>query len=85
MEIVRMISLTSKGGIGSWKIKDVGKSIVGGDCRSGWLYAQVGLCKWRSTYHFVENSGHVVLKIELLFTTLSNFEREEALKDSAFQ
>ena len=36
----------------------------------GWLHAQ--------------NSAHFVLKIELLFTVLSNFEREAALKGSEF-
>ena len=30
---------------------------------------------------FVENSVHLVLKIELLLTVLSNFEIEAALKD----
>ena len=50
----------------------------------GWLYAQVRLWKLRSSYHFVENSAHVVLKIELLFNILSIFEREAALKESVF-
>ena len=40
--------------------------------------------KWRSTYHFVENSAYFALKIESLLTMLSNFEREAALKGSAF-
>ena len=34
--------------------------------------------------HCVENSGNFVLKIELLLTVLSNFERQEALKGSYF-
>ena len=33
-----------------------------------------------STFHFVENSAHFVLKIELLLTVFSNFEGEAALK-----
>ena len=37
-----------------------------------------------STYHFEENSTYVVLKIELLLTVLSNFEREVLLKDCLF-
>ena len=37
-----------------------------------------------SAYHFIENATYFVLKIELLLTILSNFEREAALKDSAF-
>ena len=40
--------------------------------------------KLKSTYHFVENSAHFLLKIELMLIVLSNFEREVALKDSAF-
>ena len=35
----------------------------------------------KSTYHFLENSGNfIVMKIELLLTLLSNFEREAVLK-----
>ena len=37
------------------------------------------------TYHFAENSGHFLLKIELLLTVLFIFEREAALKVSAFR
>ena len=33
--------------------------------------------------HLVGNSAYLVLKIELLLTVLSNFEREVALEDSA--
>ena len=50
----------------------------------GWLYPQIGLWKWRSTYHFVKNSAYSVLKIELLLTMLFNFDGEVSLKDSAF-
>ena len=49
-----------------------------------WFYAQVGLWKWRRNKQFVENSAYFVLKIELLFTMLSKFERETILKESAF-
>ena len=35
-------------------------------------------------YHFEKNSEHFALKIELLLTVLSNFEREGALEDSTF-
>ena len=35
-------------------------------------------------YQFVENSAYFVLKTDLLLTMLPNFEREAALKDSAF-
>ena len=35
-------------------------------------------------YHFVENSAYFVLNTDLLLTMLPNFEREAALKDSAF-
>ena len=45
----------------------------------GWLYAQIGLWKWRTTYYFLENSSYFVLKIELLLTALSNFEKKVAL------
>ena len=37
-----------------------------------------------STYHFVVNSTYFALKIEVLLTVLSNFEREGALKNSPF-
>ena len=37
--------------------------------------------KMKSTYHFVKNSEYFVLKIELLLTVLSNFERKAAIKD----
>ena len=47
----------------------------------GWLYAQVGLWKWRTTNYFV---AFFKLKIELVLTVLSNFEGEVALKDSDF-
>ena len=50
----------------------------------GLLYAQVHLWKWRNSYHFVKSSAYFVLKIELLLTELSNFERKAALKDLAF-
>ena len=33
----------------------------------------------RRTYYFVKNLAHFVLKIELLFTVLSTFEREAPL------
>ena len=33
----------------------------------------------RKTYYFVKNLAHFVLKIELLFTVLSTFEREAPL------
>ena len=66
-----------------WKLTKVEDRSFGGDC-SRWLYAQVGLWKWRRTNHFVKKSADSVLKIELLLTMLSNFEREVALKDSAF-
>ena len=46
------------------------------DCVSG--------CIYKYFYHFVENSARFVLKIELLLTMLSNFEREAALKNSVF-
>ena len=36
------------------------------------------------SYHFGKNSLYLVLKIELLLTELSNFERKAALKNSAF-
>ena len=49
-----------------------------------WLYPQDGLWKWRSPYHFVDNSAYFVLKLELLLTMLSKFEGEAVLKDSAF-
>ena len=49
-----------------------------------WLYAQVGLWKWRSTCHFVNNSACYVLKIELSLSMLSKFERKVDLKDSDF-
>ena len=78
--IVRMILWTRKGGIGRWKLTGR-ERIFGGDC---WLNEQAGLRKWRSTYHFAEYSTYFVLKIELLLTMLPNFEREAALKDSAF-
>ena len=42
------------------------------------LYAQVGLSKRNNTYHFLENSAHFVLKMELL---LSNFERKAVLQE----
>ena len=42
---------------------------------------QVGLLKFKISYHFVENLAHLLMKIELLFTMLSNFERELVLKD----
>ena len=48
---------------------EVEELIFGGDFRGG--------C-------FEENSAHFLLKIELLFTMLSNFKRKVALKDSAF-
>ena len=48
------------------------------------MYAQLELWKWRTTYYFIENSAYFVFEIELLLTVLSNFEREAALKDSAF-
>ena len=35
--------------------------------------------KIRRTYYFVKNLAHIVLKIELLFTALSTFEREAVL------
>ena len=57
------------GGIGKWKLAEVEELIFGGDFR--------GSC-------FEENSAHFLLKIELLFTMLSNFKRKVALKDSAF-
>ena len=37
-----------------------------------------------NTYHFVKSSAYLVLKIELLLTKLSNFERKAGLKDLAF-
>ena len=49
-----------------------------------WLYAQSGLWKWRGIYHFVDHSTYFVLKIELLFAMLSNFQTEAILKDSTF-
>ena len=50
----------------------------------GWLYAQLGLWKWRNTYDFLENAAHLVLKIELLLTVLLRFERQAAIRNSAF-
>ena len=38
----------------------------------------------KDIYHFVKNLGHCILKVELLLTVLCNFEREAALKNSAF-
>ena len=38
----------------------------------------------RSSYHFAENSADFVLKIELFFTMLSNFEKEAAFNDWDF-
>ena len=49
-----------------------------------WLYPQDGLWKWRSTYHFVENSAYFVLRFELLLPVLSKFEGAAALKKSHF-
>ena len=43
-----------------------------------------GVVKTKDHLTFVENSEFFVLKIELLFTMLFKFEREVALKDSAF-
>ena len=43
-----------------------------------------GVVKTKDHLTFVENSAYLVLKIELLFTMLFKFEREVALKDSAF-
>ena len=40
--------------------------------------------KLNCSNHFVQNSAHFVLMIELLFTMLSKFEREVAAKDSTF-
>ena len=40
--------------------------------------------KWRSTYHFFENSGHFVLKTDLLLAVISNFERKVALENLTF-
>ena len=39
---------------------------------------------YNGSYHFAKNSEHFVLKIELLLTVPSNFEREGALEDSTF-
>ena len=49
------------------------------------FYAEVGLWKLTSSYHFAENLARFVFKIELLVTMLSNFEREAVLKDLTFQ
>ena len=38
MGIVRMILGTSKGGIGRWKIAEVGQLIFGKYCRDGCIY-----------------------------------------------
>ena len=43
-----------------------------------------GDVKCRSTNHFVENSDHIALKIDLLLTVLNDFERKETLQDIAF-
>ena len=75
-----MVLWTSKGRIRRWNLAEE-KFWTG---LKGWLYVQAGLWKWKSTYHYVENSAHFELKIELLLTVLYNFEREVALKDSAF-
>ena len=49
-----------------------------------WLYSQDGLWKWRSTYHFVENSAYVILKLDLLLTMFPKLKGEVVLKDSTF-
>ena len=71
-----------KGGIGKWKLTEVEEWIFGGECRGE--FAQKGLWKWRSTYHFAETSVYFVLKIELLLNVLSNFEREWLLVTQLF-
>ena len=43
----------------------------------------VSECMYKQIYRFVENLARFVLKIELLLT-MSKFEKEVALKDSAF-
>ena len=81
--IVRIISWTSKGRTGSWKLTEVEEQIFGEHCRDGCMHK---FWEWRSTYHFLENSTYLVLKIELMLTvlSLSSFERKSALKDPAF-
>ena len=37
------------------------------------------VCMYKKGYHFVKNPAHFVLKIDLLLTMLSNFEREATL------
>ena len=44
----------------------------------------VSECMYKQIYRFVEKLARFVLKIELLLTMLSKFEKEAALKDSAF-
>ena len=44
----------------------------------------ISVVKRRSTYYFIQNAAYFVLEIELLLTVLCNFEREAALKASAF-
>ena len=51
---------------------------------SGWLYAQARSWKLRNIYYFAENLARFVVKIELLFTMFSNFEREAVLKRISF-
>ena len=76
-----MIFWTSKGGVGRWKLTEVQKRFLVE------IIALV-VCSSRvvkvKEHHFVENPAYVLLKIELLLTMLSNFEREVDLKNSAF-
>ena len=57
--------------------------IFGRDCRGGCMHNQ-GCEKEEASTVFLENLEYFVLEIELLLTVLSKFEREAALKDSAF-
>ena len=38
VEVVRMILLKSKGGIGRWKLTKVEEKIFGGDCKGGCMH-----------------------------------------------
>ena len=78
MDIVRMILWTSKGGIERRTLTEVEERFFGGNCSLDGMYNQV-FENEGALNHFVEKPVYFLLKIELLLTMLSNFERVAAL------
>ena len=60
----------------------VEEQIFGGNCSGGCMHKQG--CEKNRTYHFVRKSAYFALKIELLLTMMSKFERVENLKAQLF-